>query len=458
MGVESDRHTGERVHAYSFSNCNFMDRITEEKIKSAANVVDVISDFLTLKKRGVEYVCLCPFHNDKTIGNFSVNPAKGVYKCFACGAGGDAIKFLMEYKGSKLSYGEALHYLAKKYSIPIPDDDWKGGDRWQHIKPAQPRQIVEVHKDMLIHPREDVTKLKDGLNSNIFVAWLRSLPWKQEQRQRLEQVLWLYCVRHWPKDGRVVFWYIDEQGRPRGGKMMAYKPGGKRYRKEDGGDMWRPRWVHNQEGFCEHLDLEHHEYRATLFGMHLLNRYQNATVNIVESEKTALIMATAYGDMEKNLWLACGGLEFLKVEALRPLIDSGRRVWVWPDKDGVEKWKAKVGHLINDRFGIYTAFFEKYWLPEDGPKADLADINLRLICHPETMTTEPTPKNDRKDKDLGLVEWNSQEPFLDPLESMDPKVREWRDILRNKFNFNKRKTNDTTGGIGTEAGEESQGV
>ena len=169
-----------------------------------------------------------------------------------------------------------------------------------------------------------------------------------------------------------------------------------------------------------------------------MNRYSNATINIVESEKTALIMATAYGNLEKNLWLACGGLEFLKVEALRPLIESGRRVWVWPDKDGVEKWKVKVGHLINDQFGIYTQFFDKYWIPEDGKKADLADINLRLICHPETMTIEPTPKNDRKDKDLGLVEWDSQEPFLDPLEAMDQKVREWRDILRRKFNFNKR--------------------
>ena len=90
MGVEGDRHTGERVRTHSFSNVNFMDRITEEKIKSAANVVDVISDFLTLRKRGVEYVCLCPFHADENLGNFSVNPTKGVYKCFACGAGGDA--------------------------------------------------------------------------------------------------------------------------------------------------------------------------------------------------------------------------------------------------------------------------------------------------------------------------------------------------------------------------------
>ena len=433
-----------------------MDRITEEKIKSAANVVDVISDFLTLRKRGVEYVCLCPFHADENLGNFSINPAKGVYKCFACGAGGDAIKFLMEYRDSKLTYPEALHYLAKKYSIPIPDDDWKGGERWQNIKPATPKQIIETKKEMLIHPREDVLELKEGMDNNVFVMWLRSLPWNDEQRKRLEQVLWLYCVRHWPKDGRVVFWQIDNDGRPHGAKMMSYHPNGKRWKKEEDEERGRPRWVHNQEGFREHLDLDHHQFVASLFGMHLMNRYPNATINIVESEKTALIMATAYGNLEKNLWLACGGLEFLKVEALRPLIESGRRVWIWPDKDGVEKWKEKVGHLISDRFGIYTQFFDKYWIPEDGKKADLADINLRLICHPETMTTEPTPKNDRKDKDLGLVEVHDDLPFIDPIELMDERVAMWRDILRRKYNFNKTRNHDKGRGTGTEVSEVSQ--
>lgn len=444
MGVEGDRHTGERARTHSFSNCNFMDRITEQKIKDAANVVEVIDDFLTLKPRGVEYVCLCPFHDDKTLGNFSVNPVKGVYKCFACGAGGDAIKFLMEYKGSRLSYGDALRYLAKKYSISIPDDDQRDDARWQHIKPAKPKAIIETKKEMLIHPREDVAKLKDGLEHNVFVTWLRSLPWTDEQRKRLEQVLWLYCVRHWQKDGRVVFWQIDNEGRPHGAKMMAYNPNGKRVKKEEDEERSRPRWVHNQEGFREHLDLDHHQFVASLFGMHLLNRYPNATINIVESEKTALFMATMYGDFEKNLWLACGGLEFMKVEALRPLIDSGRRVWVWPDKDGVEKWKAKVGHLINDRFGIYTRFFDRYWIEADGKKADVCDINLRLLCKPETINDvkphEPEVSEDEKIL-LACEEWtieHGDEPFLDPLEATDPEVRKWRQILRDRYNFNKR--------------------
>ena len=431
-----------------------MDRITEEKIKSAANVVDVISDFLTLRKRGVEYVCLCPFHADENLGNFSINPAKGVYKCFSCGAGGDAIKFLMEYRETKLTYGDALHYLAHKYSIPVDDDYDK--ERWANIKPATPKQIIETKREMLIHPREDVAKLKDGLEHNVFVIWLRSLPWTDEQRKRLEQVLWLYCVRHWPKDGRVVFWQIDNEGRPHGAKMMCYHSNGKRWKKEEDEERSRPRWLHNQEGFREHLDLDHHQFVASLFGMHLMKRYPEATINIVESEKTALFMATMYGDFEKNLWLACGGLEFLKVEALRPLIESGRRVWVWPDKDGVEKWKAKVGHLINDRFGIYTQFFDKYWIPEDGPKADLADINLRILTGgPVKEKTSLATENNEPSKPDGISDedWNEHlktmgaiydlkkvhgdEPFLDPIEMIDPVIAERRRILSRVCGKNK---------------------
>jgi hypothetical protein len=283
------------------------------------------------------------------------------------------------------------------------------------------------------------------------VIWLRSLPWTDEQRERLEQVLWLYCVRHWPKDGRVVFWQIDNEGRPHGAKMMAYHSNGKRWKKEENGELGRPRWVHNQDGFREHLDLDHHQFVASLFGMHLMTRYPQATINIVESEKTAIVMATMYGDLENNLWFACGGLEFLKVEALRPLIDKGRRVWVWPDKDGVEKWKAKVGHLISERFGIYTGFFDKYWIEADGKKADVCDINLRLLCHPETANTkepEVIETNGKKPEGVTDEEWlehlktiemltdwvrvTGDAPIIDHIEQIDPYIRKFRQILHDK--------------------------
>ena len=91
-----------------------------EKVKSAANVVDVIADYITLKKFGVNYKSCCPLHDEKT-SSFVVSSAKGIFKCFGCGKGGDSIKFLMEYK--KIEFIEAIKILADKYHIAIPEKE-----------------------------------------------------------------------------------------------------------------------------------------------------------------------------------------------------------------------------------------------------------------------------------------------------------------------------------------------
>ncbi len=81
---------------------------------NASNIVEVISDFVSLRKTGTSYKGLCPFHDDRT-PSFSVNPVKGVYKCFSCGAAGNVVKFIMEHE--QLTYPEALKWLANKYHI-----------------------------------------------------------------------------------------------------------------------------------------------------------------------------------------------------------------------------------------------------------------------------------------------------------------------------------------------------
>ncbi|WP_298063012.1 DNA primase [uncultured Rikenella sp.] len=95
-----------------------IDRQTVDRIFAAANIVDVVSDFVTLKKRGVNYMACCPFHNEKT-PSFVVSPSKGLYKCFGCGKGGNAVGFVMEHEG--LSYVEALKWVAKKYGIEVKE-------------------------------------------------------------------------------------------------------------------------------------------------------------------------------------------------------------------------------------------------------------------------------------------------------------------------------------------------
>ena len=95
-----------------------IDKFTIDKIYNAAQIVDVVSEFVPLKKRGVNYVGLCPFHDDSS-PSFYVSPAKNICKCFACGEGGTATQFIMKHE--HVSYTEALHYLAKKYHIEIQE-------------------------------------------------------------------------------------------------------------------------------------------------------------------------------------------------------------------------------------------------------------------------------------------------------------------------------------------------
>lgn len=93
---------------------------TVTQILDEAKIEDVINDYVTLKRRGANYVACCPFHNEKT-PSFYVSPSKGIYKCFGCGKAGTAVGFVMEYE--HLSYVEALKHLAAKYNIPIVDKE-----------------------------------------------------------------------------------------------------------------------------------------------------------------------------------------------------------------------------------------------------------------------------------------------------------------------------------------------
>lgn len=93
---------------------------TIDRIVDAANIVDVVSDYVTLRRAGASYKGLCPFHDDKT-PSFSVSPARGVCKCFSCGKGGNAVHFIMEME--QMSYVEALKHLAKKYGIPVEEEE-----------------------------------------------------------------------------------------------------------------------------------------------------------------------------------------------------------------------------------------------------------------------------------------------------------------------------------------------
>jgi len=95
-----------------------IDQPTIDRITETAQIQDVVGDYVTLRKRGVNLLGLCPFHNEKT-PSFTVSPAKGIFKCFGCGKGGNSVHFIMEHE--QISYYEALKYLARKYNIEVQE-------------------------------------------------------------------------------------------------------------------------------------------------------------------------------------------------------------------------------------------------------------------------------------------------------------------------------------------------
>ena len=404
-----------------------MPKIPDEVVKRVidrAKIEDVVADFVDLRKAGVNLTGLCPFHDDQHDGNFIVRPSTvsakrgaNTYRCFVCDAKGGPVQFLMAHE--RLSFPDAIRWLGKKYNEPVDDIPLNYTPPPPRPKPA-PLPVLEI-------PRAYVKRTMElGGDNNIFIYWLRHLPWDDEQRARLQQTLWMYCVGGW-RDGRVVFWQIDHKGVPRAAKLMRFYPKehpkyGHRVKEE------HPGWIYNQDGCRQRLEPDKHEIIKPLFGCHLLNRYPKAVINIVESEKTAIVMANYYGNHDSQIWMACGGLKFLQLESLQPLIDQGRTIWLWPDKDGVKDWQEVCDKLGYDKCRVYTHFFDTCWCDEDGDKADVADIAIRM------MRTGDKPRIIQKQepKTIGtiVVDPTDDRPFLDDEELTDPQLRWMRERIR----------------------------
>lgn len=365
---------------------------TIDRILSTARIEEVVGDFVDLKKRGTRYLGLCPFHDDRHLGNFVVYPRGNCYKCFSCDAKGGVVDFLMAH--AKMTYPDAIRYLGKKYAI---DTDMKE----INYTPPPPRPLPPPLPTLTL-PMQMVTS-RQRLDDDLLVGWIRNaIRWDAVSRKRIDQMLADYHIGHSPKNGFTIFWQIDEEGKVRTGKMMKYRADGhrdraaqynfdfihatlKRHRNERGEIVDEAPWP-----YPDIYDPDKQEMRQTLFGMHLLDRYgKDATIKIVESEKTALLMSIAYGNHTSQVWMACGGLENLSRERLAPIIKRGRRIILYPDRDGVNKWKQKAEQLHYAHLSVSTAEVTKWWIPEDGDKADIADIVLRYINGSRPITSLP---------------------------------------------------------------------
>lgn len=353
-----------------------IDERTVQRVKEAASIVDVMEEDLDLMKDGVNFTCLCPFHNDRHIGSFKISPKRNTYTCFSCGAHGGPVDYLMNRR--QMKFADAIRYLGKKYGIHVE------GSEKMVVKPAMPRKPIPALPTLTL-PITMVQK-KAGTD-NTLCHWLRSLAWDDEQRKRVDTMLKNYAVGT-SKEGHTIWWQIDEEGKVRTGKLMRYKPDGHRDRDSKGNFGW----VHSRLMRAKWYDPDKFDMRQTLFGMHLLDFCPNATVNIVESEKSALICAIAYGSMEANIWMATGGLTNLSREKLMPIIKRGRRIVLYPDRDGIEEWRERAQAIGYRLLDINTMYILGNWKEEDGPKGDIADIIVRLMKPPPP---KPSPELER---------------------------------------------------------------
>ena len=344
-----------------------IDKFIIEKILDTAKIEEVVGDFVDLKKKGVRYLGLCPFHDDRHIGSFVVYPKGNCYKCFQCGAKGGVVDFLINHE--KLSYPDAIRWLGKKYSIETDMTDFT-------YTPPPPRPAPPPLQPLRL-PMSMVDRTRH-LDADLLVAYIRNgIKWDGIQRKRIEDVLRDYHVGH-GKNGHTIFWQIDEHGEVRTGKMMKYRHDGHR----DKQAPWNFDFIHAalfRDQRLPQWDEDKQEAQLTFFGMHLLNRYPNATINIVESEKTAVLMAIAYGNHYKQVWMACGGLEMLSAERLKPIMSQRRNIVIYPDRDGIAKWKAKAKQIGYDRIHVDTDPVLKWWRECDGDKADIADVVVRML-------------------------------------------------------------------------------
>lgn len=309
-----------------------IDNSTKQAIKDAANIVDVVSLVIDLKKSGSRLVGLCPFHDEKT-PSFNVTPSKGLFHCFGCDVGGDSIDFIMKHFNK--SFPEALEYLAGMYKIPI-DTTGNSPKNWT----PPPRQSAPPPPQPSYYSKAAFRESLNSYKNNNFAKFL-IFKFGAEIAAVLIGRYFVGTSRHWP--GANVFWQVDFSGKVRGGKLMMYNPEtGKRDRNQ------QPTWMHKID------KLSDYNLAQCFFGEHLLSKDSGNPVAIVESEKTA-ILASAY--LPGITWLAaCGkGLQNEKFKAL-----EGRKITLWPDagnpdangKTPFTLWSDRAAELRKQGFQV----------------------------------------------------------------------------------------------------------
>ena len=342
-----------------------IDDIKAQQIRESVRIEDVFDDHgIVLHRNGNRGLqCLCPFHEDRELGNFSIDTRRNIFKCFACGASGDWIKAvaMLDKLDEKKDFNKILRYGAGLCNIYIDDSEPVRATKYV---PRQPLPPLEPYY-------WDINNVKAYMNRpNPLTEWMQSLPLTENDSRRLRNALQLYFVGTAIKGnmtGRVIWWCVDEKMRITNAKFMRYLPNGHRDKAVN------PNWMST---VCK-IDKDKYSTKACLFGLHMMAFYEMAEVCIVESEKTA-VLCSAFSEPSSRIWMACGGKSFFGKGMIQPLIEAGRSIVVYPDYDGYEEWCKIVREIGYERMTVSHQVLDLH-TEEDGDKADIADIMVRLV-------------------------------------------------------------------------------
>lgn len=287
-------------------------------------VMDVIGQYVNLKRRGATYVGLCPFHDERT-PSFYIHPAKNIYKCFGCGAGGDALKFVMEYE--QKTFVEAVELIAGITGISI--------ERTQRTERTQPqpkkRKPQPAPFDTI--PLSFLDTITPDIASNSLTAQIAEIVGADV----VQDVLKDYRIAL-EANGFINYPQIDRAGKYRTGKSIQYKDGHR--------TKVNPIWTHNK--LSKELPANF-IYKQCFTGEHLIN---TKPIAIVEGQSTMLFMAAlGKAAMKYHIqqlkyfssftWIATGGSDGIgwKDENVFKAL-AGKDVVLFPDAGFYDQWVA----------------------------------------------------------------------------------------------------------------------
>jgi len=293
---------------------------TLQKIHDTSIVT--VADKLGMKLYGMgdeNRKACCPYHEDQH-PSLHFSTKRGCFKCFVCGAKGDAIKLVQDQEN--LTFTEACEWIIKECNIVVvpsaPSTPSCHFERSREISSGISRDL-STKVEMTFSPLlSSLVTRSLSLNSQFCKSVVSAGYLTEPQLRHASERYRLGCS----KEGGVIFWEIDDQQRVHTGKIMYYQPDCHRDKQHN------PTWVHSlmKDKLPANYELQH-----CLFGLHLLTSdisHQTSSVALVESEKTAIILSEKFPDF---IWLSCGGLQMFKPELLAPLVNH--KVIIFPDTD-----------------------------------------------------------------------------------------------------------------------------